>query len=67
MAVLLPVLQGHEVEVCNLYRWPDLCREGDRGEGALPVPLPCDQLCPGIWGVQSSPQQHPRQGTGTGP
>lgn len=31
--VTLPVLQRHEVEVGNLYRRPDLGREGDGGEG----------------------------------
>lgn len=45
-AALLPVLQGHEVEVCDLHRWPDLGREGDSGEGALPPtpPIPSPPL-----------------------
>lgn len=64
MAALLPVLQGHEVEVCDLHWWPDLGREGDGGEGALLALLPRAHLCLGIQGVQPSPRQPPRWGTG---
>lgn len=62
MAALLPVLQGHEVEVCDLHWWPDLGREGDGGEGALLALLPRAHLCLGIQGVQQSPRQPPEVG-----
>lgn len=45
MAALLPVVQGHEVEVCDLHWWPDLGREGDGGEGGpAGTPSPCPPL-----------------------